>query len=792
MVQPIVYDNDALGVIELASFTAWTDIQCELLSQLAGNLGVIIQKIWHQKRTDQLLITSQQLALEAQLRAEELSHANEELEGQSRELQLLNEAIREQAEELQMSNQALEEQSEFLEIQMQEVARKSADLEQMSRYKSQFLANMSHELRTPLNSLLILAQSLEENREENLTEKQIEAARVIHASGRELLSLINDLLDLSKIEAGQLSLQWESVTLQHTLDYVRKQFEPVARQKALAFELVVEDETPEIIVTDEQRLIQILRNLLANAFKFTSRGKVQLRVQRDRSWSVDRGSEPCDMITFTISDTGIGIPQDRLILIFEAFQQGDGSTSRRYGGTGLGLTISKELTERLGGHISVQSRVDEGSQFILRLPVSQGAAHQPRREPPPGDALPATRSGLASTNVSERRLLIIDDHEDFAAMVKAHAEASGLTCDIAYNASDGLRLAIASQPSGIILDLGLPDIDGETLFDTLRMTAATSHIPVHVVSARDSGAALVKKGAVGFLAKPVSTDDLSHMLQTLEKPSGQHAYDLLIIGDEAFLLQTVQALSEIENVNIATASSGEEGLALLQARQFDCLILDLRLADLPDISLLHFIDQTPSVTSPQIILCTDRELAADEQRTLQRFSRIFVQKGEYATHRLLDEVRLFIHQLDHGQPPAQRSAVHRLDRKDLALQGKKVLLVDDDVRSIYALAHELDARKLDIVMADNGQFAIEKLEQEPDIDLIVMDIMMPGMDGYEAMRRIRRIEHYANIPIIALTAKAMPEDRSKCIDAGANDYLTKPVNVEHLCSMMKIWLDRGR
>jgi two-component system chemotaxis sensor kinase CheA len=616
------------------------------------------------------------LATEAQLRAEELRAANEELEEQSEELQALNEEIKEKSEEIQTANQELEEKSNLLETQMQEVARKSADIEKISQYKSEFLANMSHELRTPLNSLLILSKSLEENREGNLTEQQVEAALVIHSGGQELLALINDILDLSKIEAGRLLPQWEPVVIANVLDYLRKQFEPVAQNKALTFEVLIEDEIPTTIITDEQRLVQILRNLLSNAFKFTSEGRVELRVEGDHSPGEGNGTGDLATIAFTISDTGIGIAEELLTSVFDAFQQGDGSTSRRYGGTGLGLTISRDLAELLGGQLSVQSRVGEGSRFTLHLPVSEAAA------------VSVVTAG--SRPQSERRSL--------------------------YE-GDGPAVRSNSAPN-----------DGSK-------------------------------------------------------------WQLLVIGEGAFLQQTARELLAIENVNTTTASSGREGLALLQTRRFDCLVLDLPLSDIPGAELLKIIDETPSVTFPQTILCTEQELSGDELHALQRFSQTWILKGETAAQRLQEEVRLFSRKLENSQPPAPLPSERNPSETDTTLKGKKVLIVDDDVRNTYALSHALADRGLDVVMADNGQLALEILEQEDDVTLIVMDIMMPGMDGYEAMRRIREMKRYEKAPMIALTAKAMPEDRSKCISAGANDYLTKPVNTEELLSMMQTWLD---
>jgi two-component system chemotaxis sensor kinase CheA len=554
---------------------------------------------------------------------------------------------------------------------MQEVARKSADLEKASQYKSEFLANMSHEIRTPLNSLLILSKSLEENQEGNLTDKQMEAARVIYAGGQELLTLINDILDLSKIEAGKLSPQWESIEIRTSLDYLRKQFDPIAQDKALALDLLVEDKVPTTIITDEQRLVQILRNLLSNAFKFTSAGRVELRVEVDLASGEGNGTDDLSTIAFTISDTGIGIAEELLTSVFEAFQQGDGSTSRRYGGTGLGLTISRELAALLGGQLTVQSRVGEGSQFTLRLPLSDSAA------------------------------------------------ASGVTA--------------ASRPQS-------------------------------------------ERRSVGDVCE-------------VRSEAASNACELLVIGEGTFPQQTVGALQEVENVNATTASSGREGLALLQAHRYDCLVLDLQLSDIPGAELLKIIDETPSVTFPQTILCTEQELSGDELHALQGFSQTLVLKSENASQRLQEEVRLVSRKLDDSLPPAP-PGVRNLSETDMALEGKKVLIVDDDVRNTYALSHALDERGLDVVMADNGQLALEKLEHEDDIALVVMDIMMPGMDGYEAMRRIRGMQRYAKVPIIALTAKAMPEDHSKCIASGANDNLTKPVDVAEMLSMMKTWLDR--
>ncbi|MFC0213663.1 response regulator [Paenibacillus chartarius] len=817
-VVPIMYENEVLGVIELASFNPFTDIQHDLLEQLAQSLGVVLQSVSSRQRTEELLRRSRELTEELQAQQEELRTANEELEEQAQMLRMSEEKMRVQSEELQAINEELEEKTHYLELRRadiekqneliersrQELEEKARELELASKYKSEFLANMSHELRTPLNSLLILAKSLAANEEGNLSAEQIDSAKIIYSGGIDLLTLINDILDLSKVEAGKLDIQLEDVRIDAMLQAMHAQFLPLAKEKGLQFRVRRADGVPEQFRTDGQRAEQILKNLLSNAIKFTSSGSVTLEVELAQ----DDGG-----IAFTVTDTGIGIAADKQKAIFEAFQQADGTTSRKYGGTGLGLTISRELAKLLGGEIRMRSEEGEGSRFTFILPYRgavPGSGTSAKSSPPVEAAsmlVAASAEPDAAEAVSPREnmyipddrdmigvpaqgksILIIEDDPDFAQILMDMSRKKGFRCLAAKDGFSALQLAKQYVPSAVLLDLGLPDMDGIKVLDHLKFHNETRHIPVHIISAKDRSFDSLHRGAIGFLSKPISAEDIDAVFGKIENVLNERIQQVLVVEDDLSSQKAIHELLKHKRIGIQSAYSGEEGLRLLQSQHFDCVILDLRLPDMTGFEMLQKLVGDKDRELPPIIVNTGKELTQDEYKQLNRFTNSIVIKGANSPDRLLDEVSLFLHSVHKSLPPEHKEMIRMVRESDDTLRGRKVLLVDDDLRNTFALSKVLRQHGLEVIMADNGQLALEKLEGEPDIELVIMDIMMPVMDGYEAMERIRAIPRFQSLPIIALTAKAMTGDKEKCIERGANDYMTKPVDTDKLLSLIRVWL----
>ncbi|SDC67648.1 Signal transduction histidine kinase [Paenibacillus sp. UNCCL117] len=840
LVLPVLFEERTIAVLELASFKPFTEVEEDLLEQLSGTLGVVIQSMMSKQQTEELLHESQQLAEELQAQQEELRTANEELEEQTRMLRQSEEKLRVQSEELQTINEELEEKTNYLQLQktdiekqnafiqqsQKELEAKAAELELTSRYKSEFLANMSHELRTPLNSLLILAKSLAANEERNLTEDQIESAKVIYSGGLDLLSLINDILDLSKVEAGKLDIRIEPVRLDMIVRNLQVQFQPVAKDKNLRLDITVDSDVPELLVTDGQRVEQVLKNLLSNAFKFTHRGAVSVHIYRpEQEIPAAAGQGGGGMLAFSVTDTGIGIPQSKQQAIFEAFQQADGSTSRKYGGTGLGLTISRELTRLLGGVLHLQSEEGAGSTFTLYLPLEPEAAAEASLPAPPaeeiriaeqqaaagaspadhaeraegdGQAAPAglypirelipdDRQALTAAG-QEKSILIIEDDPDFAAVLRDLSRKKGFLSLVAGEGFSGLQLARRYLPSAILLDLGLPDMDGLKVLDHLKYDDDTRHIPVHIISGMDAGKASLMKGAVGFLAKPIGSKELDDVFERIEHVLNERIKQVLVIEDDTGNQKAIYELLKHKKLEIHSAFTGEEGIERIRSHAYDCVILDLKLPDMTGQELLDRLVSDPGIETPPMIINTGQELTQEEYKDLNRFTDSIVIKGANSPERLLDEVSLFLHSVQKSLPEKQRQMIRTALESDESLKGRKVLLVDDDLRNTFALSRLLRQHGLDVVMADNGKLALEKLESERGIELVIMDIMMPVMDGYEAMRLIRGNPLYAHLPIIALTAKAMAGDREKCIEGGANDYMTKPVDADKLLSLIRVWL----
>jgi CheY-like chemotaxis protein len=829
---PFIYEGQVLGVIELAMLTDFTDTQLEFMSRAVENIAIAFNTAYARQRMQELLQESQQKSEELQTQEEELRVTNEELISQTETLQESEKKLKKQQQELEMTNVQLEEQAAELEqsrnalqekqdavdkqnrelkVAQTELERKAEELTLTSKYKSEFLANMSHELRTPLNSLLILARILADNKEGNLTDEQVESAKIILNGGNDLLTLINEVLDLSKIEAGKMEFHVESIILTEFADSMRWQFNHVAQEKGIAFEFSMAEELPEKIETDKKRVEQIIKNLLSNAFKFTEKGKVSLTVQRP-PLGVDLSQanlNPAESVAICVTDTGIGMTPEQQKIIFEAFQQADGSTSRKYGGTGLGLSISRELVSRLGGHIAVRSKVGEGSTFTLYLPERFNHAlldaessevsdtsklNPPVRKPPKSSEVSKTSElnlSIDDRNELQQKdtvLLIVEDDANFAKVLSDVAHKKGLKCLIANDGRAGLKLALKYKPAAIILDLNLPDITGWNVLTALKDEPETRHIPVHIMSVEDETIDAFKQGAIGYLTKPVSPEDLDRVFQRFEGFTSKSVKKLLLIEDDTTLRYSVKKLLGSEDIEITEAGLGQTALDLLREQRFDCMILDLKLPDMTGFELLSIVHDDETIFRCPVIVYTGQALSKEENEILMKYTDSVVIKGVKSPERLLDETALFLHQVVADMPDDKQRTIRQLYDKDMLLAGKKILLVDDDVRNSFALSKLLTDKGVIVEMAENGQDALAVLEANRDMDLVLMDIMMPVMDGYETTKRIRQDSKFKNLPILALTAKAMKGDKEKCIEAGANDYLSKPIDADRLFSMLRVWL----
>jgi HAMP domain-containing protein/CheY-like chemotaxis protein/signal transduction histidine kinase len=795
VVVPISFEGEIKGVLELASFQRFTPNQLAFLEQLVESLGIVVATITATMRTDELLRQSQSMAEELQSQQEELQQTNEELEEKARQLTAQKSEVERKNVEVELAKQELEEKAEQLTV--------------TSRYKSQFLANMSHELRTPLNSLLILSKQLTDNREGNLSPKQLEFSRTIHQSGADLLALINEILDLAKIESGTMSVDVVQVAIAHLSEYVERSFRHVADDKRLQFEIIVARGVPETIETDEMRLRQLLRNLISNALKFTERGHVRLTVfvPERAEWSVDNESlnRAKLVLAFAVSDTGIGVPKDKQRIIFEPFQQADGGTSRKYGGTGLGLAISREIAGLLGGELRLQSEVGVGSTFTFYLPAA--FPHAGRKSQP--SPIPAVQPALQSTSLpptaapaaddraqiatGDRVLLIIEDDEAFGRTVLGMVREHGFRGVVAKTGAQGLEFARTLQPHAITLDLRLPDMDGWVVLDQLKHTPATRHIPVHVISAADDLARGLEVGAIAVLQKPVSPDALDSALATIERFLARRVRRLLVVEDDTTQRNSIVELigSDDGDVQTTAVASGEAALEALAEHPFDCMVLDLKLPGISGVELIKRVKDNPAWKRTPIIVYTGKELTREEDTELRRTTDTVIVKDVKSPERLLDETALFLHRVEAKLPTAQRQMLRRLSESDPALAGKRVLVVDDDARNLFAITTILEQHDMRVSYAENGQQALDSLANATEpFDIVLMDVMMPEMDGYEATRRIRAQREYERLPIIALTAKAMQGDREKCIQAGASDYITKPVDADQLVSLLRVWLYR--
>ncbi len=807
IVIPARIDGKTNAVIELGFLKAPSARALELFGRLGESVALAVRSAEHKERLRELLEESQRQAEELQTQQEELRVANEELEAQTTALRTTQKQLETQQAELEQTNDHLTHQSKLLERQnaqlaqtQTEIATKAAELERASQFKSEFLSNMSHELRTPLNSSLILAKLLADNKDGNLTAEQVKFAETIYSAGNDLLTLINDILDLSKIEAGKMDVHAGDVALDRLRESLRRTFEPVAVQRGLRFTVNLAASVPTMIATDSQRLEQILKNLISNALKFTERGEVSVDV-----------SAQGERISFAVRDTGIGIPIDQQKLIFDVFRQADGTTNRKYGGTGLGLSISRELARLLGGDVSVSSEPQKGSTFTLslprvyageatlQLPVSRMPVPSPVQAPAPApapivSAAPKTNGHTNGEHVLDphrNTVLLIEDDEAFAEVLADVARESGFRCVRADTAQRGLELAKKHTPMGIVLDMKLPDHTGLSVLDRLKRDPATRHIPVHVVSATDFTAPALSMGATGYLMKPVRREQLVDAFRLLEARSTHRIRKVLVVDDDAQLRDSVSKLLGRSDVEISTAASAAAALDLLRKHTFDCIVTDLGLPDQSGYDLLETMATEEPYSVPPVIVYTGRALTAAEETRLRKYSRSIIVKGARSPERLLDEVTLFLHQVEAELPADQQRLLKEARHREAAFEGKNILVVEDDVRNVFALSSVLEPKGAKVVIARNGKEALSVLEKGEKIDLVLMDIMMPEMDGLEATRRIRKMREHARLPIIALTAKAMPDDQERCLAAGASDYIAKPLDVEMLLSLLRVWMQRA-
>ncbi len=797
MVLPVVFEGQVRAVIELGSFESFSPTHQVFLEQLTESIGIVFNTIEANMRTEELLKQSQTLATELQSRQIELQQTNAKLEEKAKLLVEQNEEVERKNREVEMARQALEE--------------KASQLALTSKYKSEFLANMSHELRTPLNSLLILAQHLYSNSEANLTTKQIEFARTIHSAGSDLLTLINDILDLSKIESGTATVDIGEVLLKDLNGYVERTFRHVAESKNLEFRIEADPNLPRAIYTDSKRLQQILKNLLSNAFKFTEKGQVVLRaVPVTSGWNTEHPilSHMGSVVAFSVSDTGIGIQQDKQQLIFEAFQQADGTTSRKYGGTGLGLSISREITRLLGGEIQLKSIPGHGSTFTLFLPQtyvvvsptkqqvqSAPVEDQALRELPPAPTMPRQltfeiKDDRDSVGPNDSVLMIVEDNPDFGRILVDMAREKGFKAVVAARGETALRIVREMKISAISLDIHLPDVDGWKVFDRLKNDPSTRHIPVMIVSGTEERDRGMKLGAYSFLMKPVTQDSLNKTLGNLKKFITRNIKNLLVVEDNEVQRNSIIELIGSGDVSTISVGSGSEALDALKSNEVDCMVLDIGLPDMTGFQLIEEIKKLPNCENLPIIVYTGKELTKKEEIKLKRLTKTIIVKEVQSPERLLDETTLFLHRIQANLPEHKRRMLEQLHRTDIVLAAKKVLIVDDDIRNIFAMTSLLERHSMHVMSAENGREGIEVLRANPDIDMVLMDIMMPEMDGYDTMREIRKLPAGKALPIIALTAKAMKGDREKCIEAGASDYISKPVDTDQLLSLLRVWLYR--
>ncbi|CAD5340510.1 Sensor histidine kinase RcsC [Flavobacterium bizetiae] len=793
-------DNKIEGAIELASIYGFSDLHLEFLKSISNNIGIAIKSTQNRKRVMELLEETKSQSEELQVQHSELEAINAELEAQTEKLQASEEELRVQQEELEQTNEELSERSVLLEEKNNEIQKKSEALELTTRYKSEFLANMSHELRTPLNSILLLSRLLSENNNKSMVAEEIEFAKVIQSSGNSLLGLIDEILDFSKIEAGKLELEFLDVSTKEITDNLWNLFNLVAKEKKIEFEIIAKD-APVVIKTDKMRLEQILKNLISNAIKFTEKGKVTLEIKIS--------TDDDKIICFIVKDTGIGIPLEKQPLIFEAFQQADGSTKRKYGGTGLGLSISRELAKLLRGEIILHSKENEGSSFTLCLPVFGSAIHkinverippteftevEEEKAPPKkkyiSEVIPAEiEDDRDSVLPGDKVILIVEDDINFAKSLLTFTRKKGYKGVVSVRGDYALNFALIYNPVGVLLDIELPIKSGWEVLEELKNHSATKHIPVHIMSSHKLKQESLLKGAVDFLDKPVAFEKIPDVFLRIEHIINKEAQKVLIIEDNPKHAKALAYFLETYNINSEIKSEVSQGLEALNKTEVDCVILDMGIPDKHAYQILDGVKKSPGLENLPVIVFTGKSLSMKEEVKIKKYADSIIVKTAHSYQRMLDEVSLFLHLVEDKKDPKDKKESHKkLNLLNNILHEKKVLIVDDDVRNIYSLTKALEVFKMNVITAFDGKEAIKILSEHPDTDVVLLDMMMPNMDGYETAEKIRSNPKFLNLPVIAVTAKAMTGDREKCIKAGASDYITKPVDIDQLLSLLRVWL----
>ncbi len=780
---PLVHGDNLIGALELGTFKAFSDAELEFLERAKEGIAIGFGVSLSRHRTQELLAQTQQQSEELRVQQEELQQSNEELEERA-------DMLEQQREQIRQKNREVEATSHELQL-------KAIGLEKANTYKSEFLANMSHELRTPLNSMLILSGILKDNKGQNLNDKQVEYATTINNAGQDLLNLINDILDLSKVEAGKVELHYETVSPQQLVGTLETLFKPLAEQKALSLGVEVASNVPADLHLDVGRTQQILKNLMSNAFKFTEKGGVSMRVAvpRDNPLAVAA-------VAFAVTDTGVGVASDKQSLIFEAFKQADGGITRTYGGTGLGLSISLQLARTMGGDLRITSAVGKGSTFTLFLPLTEptglggGVVHGNAAVRPGVPAASAAGAftvadDRATVQVRDRSILIVEDDVGFARILVDAVRARGFKALVAVDGETGIALAQQFLPSAVLLDVSLPKMDGWGVAQCLKDLPLTSRIPVHFLTGQEDRQRAMDLGALGLVTKPVSSDQLGQVIQSIEATLAQSGKKLLIVEDNADQVKSLLALLSERDVAVQVATSGQEALARVRAEHFDCMVLDLGLTDMTGFELLNHLQGLDQARRIPVIIHSARDLTRDEERDLRRYAQSIIVKGAKSPERLLSEVTLFLHLVESKLDPAQQKNMRSSMDSDTALAGKKMLIVDDDMRNVFSLTSLLTDNGIEVVEAENGREALSRLAEHADIHVVLMDIMMPEMDGFEAMREIRRNPLLRDLPVIAMTAKAMQGDHQKCLDAGASDYIAKPIDTQKLLSLLRVWACRS-
>ncbi|HEY5525070.1 MAG TPA: response regulator, partial [Clostridium sp.] len=821
LVVPCLFDEEVKGIIELGSFQEFSEDQMEFLELVSESIAISINSADARYKMKALLHKTLEQSEELQMQQEELRQTNEELEGQTIALKESEMTLQMQQEELRVTNEELEERSKLLEVQKLDISNKNKNLQKAqfdieekaeaielaSKYKSEFLANMSHELRTPLNSILVLSQLLS-NKDSNLpfTEKEMDFAKVIHSSGSDLLALINDILDLSKVESGKMEVVLANMNVRDLTEYVKRSFEPIATDKKIQFIIEIEEGVPEFIRSDSMRVEQIIKNLLSNSFKFTSKGSVTLKIKPAKAEHVaSLGLSGDRAITISVTDTGIGIPEDKKQTIFEAFKQSDGTTSRKYGGTGLGLSISKELARILGGTIDLESEEGKGSTFYVTIPdkiLDESKAVIETETKKTMEKVQEIETSIKYKPIKktinddrdnikdqDKCLLIIDDDTNFCYILGTMAKQKGFKYIIASDGNSGIQLAQKFKPNAIVLDIGLPDLDGWQVSSILKNNIQTRNIPVHIISAHENEPEnKMKNDIIGYLTKPVNLQQLDTLFGTISEVIKDQFKKMLIVFKELEQGQNIMKVFENKQISTTLVQNGQEAYRLLTNEDYDCIVLDIELLDMSGYDFLNKFEKE-NIKQIPIIIYTEKEISENEEMKLNKYTKSIIIEGPRSSERLVDEAKLFLYGVNKNLETDKRGK-WSIDEKEILLKNKEVLLVDDDMRNVFAVSSILENQGIKVIVGRNGIEALEKLSKNPQIDLILMDIMMPEMDGYTAMREIRKMESGKNIPIIALTAKAMKQDRNKCIEAGANDYMVKPVEIEKLLSLIRVWMQK--